>query len=70
MGGYILEVLAGRTWRREGTTFWTKGDAKREAERILRRGKAVEIRILPVNIGEDAIECLPARVPEVDDATE
>ena len=58
MRGYILEVLAGRTWRRDGSTYWTAFDAKRAAQQILRRGKAVDVRILPVTVGEGAVECL------------
>lgn len=55
MQGFILEVLAGRTWTRAGDTYWTQQDAQREAERIIRRGKAVEVRILPVTVGTEAV---------------
>ena len=58
MVGYILETLAGRSWRRDGATFWTREGAKREAERILRRGKATEVRIIPVEVAADSIESL------------
>ena len=60
MRGYILEILAGQSWRRDGKTYWTRADATGEANRILRRGKAVQVRILPVSIGCDAVESLPA----------
>ena len=60
MHGFILEIIAGRTWKREGMTFWTQADATLEAQRIMRRGKAVEVRILPVSIGEQAGDCLHA----------
>jgi len=59
MQGYVLETLAGRSWRRAGTTYWTFADAKKEAERILRRGKAVEVRILPVEVAGGAVAHLP-----------
>jgi hypothetical protein len=58
MRGFILEILAGRTWRREGTTFWTHQAAQNEAKLLLCRGKAQEIRILPVDVDARAIESL------------
>lgn len=62
MRGYILELLAGRSWSRTGQTYWTQQDAELEAQRILRRGKAVEIRILTVEVaGEAAITLTSAR---------
>ncbi len=60
MGGFILEVLAGRSWTRQGQTYWTRIDAVREAERLLRRGKAVEVRVLAVEVGAEAVESLSA----------
>ena len=58
MGGFLLEALAGRSWTRDGRTYWTRPDAVREARRLLRRGKAVEVRIFPVTIGECAVDTL------------
>lgn len=60
MDGFILETLAGRTWKRDGRTFWTMPDAEREALRLLRRGKAVQVRVLPVEVQSTAIETFPA----------
>lgn len=60
MDGFILEALAGRSWKRDGRTFWTLADAKREALRILRRGKAVQVRVLPVEVQSAAIETFSA----------
>lgn len=62
MRGFILETLAGRSWRREGMTYWTQEDAMREAKRVLRRGKAVEVRILRINIEADPVESMSAAV--------
>ena len=62
MNGFLLEMLAGRSWRRDGKTYRTCKDAEHEAERILRRGKAVRVRILPVEIGADAVVSFPAAV--------
>lgn len=58
MRGFILEILAGRTWRCDGTTFWTRQAALDEAKLLLSRGKAQEIRILPVAVDEEAVEAL------------
>ena len=58
MHGFILEILAGRTWRREGRTFWTRQAAASEAKLLLSRGKAQEVRILPVEVGGEAVESL------------
>ncbi len=60
MSGFLLEALAGRSWKRDGRTYWTQPDATREARRILRRGKATQVRILPVEIGEHAVNTLSA----------
>ena len=62
MRGYILELLAGRSWTRTGQTYWTRQDAELEAQRILRRGKAVEVRILTVEVaGEAAVTLTSSR---------
>ena len=62
MHGCFSEIFAGRSWRRDGKTVRTCKDAEHEAERILRRGKAVRVRILPVEIGADAVASFPAPV--------
>lgn len=56
MSGFLLETLAGSSWRRDGRTYWTRECAEREARRVLRRGKAVEVRILPVDVGSEAVD--------------
>lgn len=56
MHGFILEILAGRTWRREGTTYWTQQAAATEAKLLLSRGKAQEVRILSIEVSADAVE--------------
>lgn len=58
MRGFILEILAGRTWRRDGTTYWTRQAARNEAKLLLSRGKAQEIRILPIEVNAKAVELL------------
>ncbi len=60
MSGFLLETLAGRTWKRDGQTFWTRVDAEREAKRTLRRGKAVMVRVLPVEVGTEAVSTFSA----------
>jgi len=60
MTAFLLETLAGRTWRRDGRLFWTRTNAEREARRILRRGKAVEVRILPTEVSHEPIDTLAA----------
>ena len=65
MRGFLLEVLAGRTWKRSGQTYFTLADANREAQRIIRRGKGIEVRVFPVEIGSDAVGSFAA-----DDAEE
>ncbi len=60
MTAFLLETLAGRTWKREGRLLWTRDDAEREAKRILRRGKAVEVRILQVEVGHEPVNILAA----------
>ena len=60
MRGYILELLAGRSWTRAGQTYWTRQDAELEAQRILRRGKAVEVRILPTEVDPEPVSTLVA----------
>jgi hypothetical protein len=62
MGGFMLESLAGKTWRRDGATYWTRVDAEQEARRILRRGKATQVRILSVEIGAEPVATI---TPEV-----
>ena len=58
MRGYLLEVLAGRSWTRSDRTFWTKADAEREGNRLLAKGKAREVRILSVAISPEAVGVL------------
>jgi hypothetical protein len=58
MGGFILESLAGKSWRRDGATYWTRDDAEQEARRILRRGKATQVRVLPVEIGTEPVSTI------------
>ncbi len=60
MCGFILEILAGQTWKREGRTFWTRQAATNEAKLLLSRGKAQEVRILQVQVNGDAVESLTA----------
>ncbi len=67
MSGFILEVLAGRSWRREGTTYWTLTDAKRAAERVIRRGKGVQVRILPIDVGNTAVDSVTASTQGAND---
>ena len=61
MRGYLLELLAGRSWIRTGQTYWTRQAAELEAQRILRRGKAVEVRILTVEVAGKAAVTLTSR---------
>ena len=59
MKGFILETLAGRSWRRDGKTYWTREAAEAEAARLIRRGKASHVRVLPVTVSEGAVSSLP-----------
>ena len=60
MHGFILEILAGRTWKRKGRTFWTRQAAVNEAKLLIGRGRAQEVRILPIRVSGDAVESLTA----------
>ena len=64
MRGFLLDILAGRSWKRTGQTYFTQTDAVREAQRILRRGRAVEVRVVPVEIAAEAVESLVAEAED------
>jgi len=59
MDGFLLEVLTGRRWHRDGRTYWTRKAAETEAARLLRTGKAVRVRILSVVVDAAAVASLP-----------
>jgi hypothetical protein len=43
---FVLEIVTSSGTRRGGRTFWTEAAAVREAERLVRTGKAATVRVL------------------------
>ncbi len=44
MQAFLLDVLTGRTWRREGQTFWTREAAVAEGKRLIHRVQRYTLR--------------------------
>jgi hypothetical protein len=59
MDAFVLEVIGSAGSRRGGRTFWTEQSAVREAERIVRSGKASNVRVLRAVIRERPVAILP-----------
>lgn len=55
MEAFAVEILDGKNWRRLDTIYWTRPIAEREARILMRRGKGCSVRILPINVGLDAV---------------
>ena len=53
--GYLLETLASGSWRRCNTTYWTFDEAVADAKRFIRRGRAIRVRILPLEFNPQAV---------------
>jgi len=52
MRAFLLEVVTSAGARKGGRTYWTEQAARRDAERLVRTGKAAQVRILPVNVSD------------------
>ena len=52
MKAFLLEVVNSAGTRKGGRTYWTEQAARRDAERLVRVGKAARVRILRVNVSD------------------
>lgn len=59
MDAFILETLLSKGWRKGGEVFWTRADAVRAGEMLIRKRLAKAIRVLPVTVSLDPIDELP-----------
>lgn len=55
MKAYLLERLFPTGWRRNGELHWRLSDAKAEARRLVDKGNARAIRVLPVNVEGESV---------------
>jgi hypothetical protein len=52
MNAFLLEVVNAAGTRKGGRTYWTERAARRDAERLVRIGKADRVRILRVSVSD------------------
>jgi hypothetical protein len=52
MKAFLLEVVSSAGARKGGRTYWTEQSARRDAERLVRTGRAARVRILLVNVSD------------------
>lgn len=52
MNAFLLEVVTSAGARKGGRTYWTEQAARRDAERLVRTGKAAHVRILRVVVSD------------------
>lgn len=55
MSGFILECLFATGWRRTGDLYWRLSDAKREADKRVKGGRARASRVLPVTVQPESV---------------
>ena len=60
MEAFILETLVSTGWRRSGETYWTIDTALAAGRKMIRRKLARQVRVLPVQIGHNAVAELPS----------
>ena len=60
MKAFLLEVVNSAGTRKGGRTYWTEQAARRDAERLVRTGKAASVRILRVNVSDRPCADIPA----------
>ncbi len=65
MDAFILETLTSTGWRRGGETYWTLGSAQEAGRRLIRRKLARRVRIMPVQVGLQAVAELPKLVTAI-----
>ena len=63
MDAFIFESLFSSGWKRGGETYWTLETAKIEARRLVRRGRARQVRILPLSVGLEPVATVPESEP-------
>ncbi|MAD79430.1 MAG: hypothetical protein CMJ50_01115 [Planctomycetaceae bacterium] len=60
MQAYLLEMLVGNVWRRQGDqAYWSLELAERESKRLIRTKRAQRVRVLPAVVGESAVAEFP-----------
>ena len=67
MQAFAIEILDGKTWRRLDTIYWTRHIAEREARTLMRHGKGCRVRILPVEVGLEAVAEIDSKEGENND---
>lgn len=58
---YILETVGSAGTRRGGRTYWTRTAAIREAERRVRTGAALSVRVLRLRVAEKPEAVIPSQ---------
>lgn len=59
MNGFLLEVVNSGVVRKGSRTYWTEQSARSEANRLVRIGKAVRVRVLRVSVSDRAFADIP-----------
>jgi hypothetical protein len=60
MNAFVLEVVNAAGTRKGGRTYWTEQAARRDAERLVRTGRAARVRILRVNVSDRPYADIPS----------
>jgi predicted ATPase len=68
MRAFLLEVVTSTGARKGGRTYWTEKAARRDAERLVRTGKAAHVRVLPVNVSDRPCADIPTESEVRNDA--
>lgn len=65
MQGYVLERVTSGAVRRDGQLYWSMSAATREAERLVRAGRAASVRLLLVTVRYRPVAVVPDTESEV-----
>lgn len=55
MKAYTIEKLLRGGWKRDSKLYWSSQEVQLERERLLKSNQALDVRVLPVTVGEQAV---------------